>query len=188
MRRRLFLIGTGLPVASVIWTAFYIRRVVGTSSLDETPKSFSSKVKECTATASSAKRKPPTWGFYQRNLDSRFLRTSTDPLTIFVQSVFGSNAYWLERKLSSTIQDPQTFVLKKGETFGNLRLVDTPSEHEAIFRYEYPGFDFILYFGVFQRSVGLGFIELNGDIVEDIGSRLYTRLLLEGGARNMNTT
>jgi hypothetical protein len=63
-----------------------------------------------------------------------------------------------------------------------------PSDHEVWFRYDHTDFDFLLYFNVEKgrRNVSLGFIERKGDILEDLGSRVYTPLMLEGAVRLLN--
>ncbi|KAJ3209836.1 hypothetical protein HDU67_005878 [Dinochytrium kinnereticum] len=187
-RKLLFFAGTGLPVAATIWGFTHVRRVINVDSLADTPASFGGKVSQLAALHASNRKPPPTWGYYQRNLDRHYLQKSTNPLLQFVRGVFASSAYSLERNLSNTLKDPGAFEMRTEEQFGNLRLVEMPHENEVFFRYEHRGFDFLLYFGVFQRSVSMGFIELSGDALEDLGSRIYTRFLVEGGARGMMKT
>ncbi|KAJ3115750.1 ESCRT-II subunit protein snf8 [Phlyctochytrium bullatum] len=187
------------PSFGAICGAAYVRKVIAIEHLEDTPPAFQRLVASASAgksagwTGDSASvafgRKQaarPTWGYYQRSIDPTLLQSSSaDPITNFVRSVFASGPYRMERWMSGAAEDPKSVVVKEGEKFGNVVLTHVPAPNEAIFKYEHPGFNFLLYFGVFQRSVAMGFIELQGDPLEDIGSRVYTRFLVEGGSREL---
>jgi hypothetical protein len=107
-------------------------------------------------------------------------------LTTFVKAVLGSPVYQLELLLSSTKENIHNHNLYINSKYGNLRLIERPSSHEVIYRYEHEDFDYLLYFGLpSPRTLSLGFIELKGDSLEYWGSLLYLPVLLESGARKL---
>ncbi|KAJ3412417.1 hypothetical protein HDV05_000775 [Chytridiales sp. JEL 0842] len=187
----------------------YTRRIYSASSLDETPQEFKTQYLEECRNSKLMNKVEPTWGYYSRKMDLPFSLITRSPddqlnlldhnqsetitnLTKFIAAVFRSPIYTLEKKLSGipTDSEPQILnslsqgQLRKGIAFGNLHLTGHTT-NSAWFTYKHPEFDFLLYFSVetLRNTVGIGFIERKGDRFEDLGSRVYTPLMLEGGLR-----
>ncbi|TPX70346.1 hypothetical protein SpCBS45565_g01752 [Spizellomyces sp. 'palustris'] len=141
-----------------------------------------------------------TWGLYRRRLDrpivlspeptSSALPTSDSSaspktsLQLLVKSILTSTPYKLELALSSPSESPSEFALCTGNAFGYLTLESLPSNNEAIFHYEYPGIDFRMYISTpTPRDIMLGFVDYSESLTQDVGSRVYTRMLCESAAR-----
>ncbi|KNC98791.1 uncharacterized protein SPPG_05768 [Spizellomyces punctatus DAOM BR117] len=141
-----------------------------------------------------------TWGLYHRRLD-RPIVLSPEPTTsalhssdsspspntslnLLVKSILTSTPYKLELALSSPSESSSEFDLCTGSKIGYLSLESLPSSNEAIFHYEYPGIDFRMYISTpTPRDILLGFVDYSGSLTQDVGSRVYTRMLCESAAR-----
>ncbi|KAJ3291885.1 hypothetical protein HDU76_007218 [Blyttiomyces sp. JEL0837] len=192
---------------------YYTHQIKSTTRISETPSTFQTKLRSSATqklllypsskSLFNGQHQSPTWGYYERmidlngHLDYAFKGSdakqgkddmnASDSLTAFIRSVFTSKAYTLERMMTSIEQDGSTFQPKVNSSYGHLKVTDLPSSHEAFLRYEHDEIDFILYFNVSvaENKLTMGFIELRGDVFEDLGSRVYVPVLLESAIRKL---
>ncbi|KAI8844693.1 hypothetical protein BJ741DRAFT_216942 [Chytriomyces cf. hyalinus JEL632] len=182
MLRRAGIVGTAISGVGVASYVAYTNQVRSVERIEDTPDSFQRTFRDL---ASKRGLKPfPTWGFYTRNVaDAQQSRMQSSGLLRFTRDVFGSNFYSLERILSETKEIAAHVDSEEGECFGYLRCVRRYGPNESLWKYEHADFDFALFFGTYSDTHAIGFIEMKGDVYEDVGSRFLLPLLLESGSQ-----
>ncbi|KAJ3176455.1 hypothetical protein HK101_010443 [Irineochytrium annulatum] len=129
---------------------------------------------------------------YTRPLPSNH---ATPPsLQSLASAIFSSRLYTPERLLTGLpapdVNDATTMpfpTLRVGERYGSLVVERRPSENEAVIGYRggkgLMKCDYVIYLGVGDGEARMGYVELRGDWVQDLGCRWYLPVLLEGGVR-----
>ena len=74
--------------------------------------------------------------------------------------------------------------LKVGSKIGNMTLEAISSVH-ATYRYVHPNHSFRFYLFLKEKELQLGYVEYLGGTLENMGTRIYVQLLLEGAARRL---
>ncbi|RKO91325.1 hypothetical protein BDK51DRAFT_40747 [Blyttiomyces helicus] len=117
-------------------------------------------------------------------------------LSDVAHAFFSTRAYALELALSAATENPRKLSLTPGAHLGYLEVVSA-SETEATFRYRYDDIDFALYLGVRPREDGgggggggadlvVGFVDYSRTWLQGFGNHVYSVMLLEAGARQLD--
>ncbi|KAI9318275.1 hypothetical protein BDR26DRAFT_416402 [Obelidium mucronatum] len=161
----------------------YTRGVRTVASPGDTPPGFQALLRARTAAAS---QRPVTWGFYHVRTDAADASGAQKhaALTRLARLVFASSFYAPERVLSGASEDPLRIQCAKGETFGNMECIDR-RVNETTWQYTLPGFNFCMFFGTYGNVRGIGFVDVNGDLFEDGGSRFLLPLLLKDASTQL---
>ncbi|KAJ3336770.1 hypothetical protein HDU91_001658 [Kappamyces sp. JEL0680] len=125
-------------------------------------------------------------GFYRRSMKQ------PASLSDVVTAVFQQPLYKLEFWLSQTTF-PRDGVprLEKGAKIGNMTLESVTSQGQVVYRYIHPDYNF-RFFLAQQPANGhsdleFGFVDYTGSELENLGSKVYIPMLLEGAARRLET-
>jgi hypothetical protein len=123
-------------------------------------------------------------GLLTRNLSKRAMQRVDGELSLktFVQTLFSTRVYSLELLASGYTEPNIPHPIKAGNKFGNL-VVSSADRTTAIMDYQYPGFDFKMYFEVGKGEIMLGFCDRDCGIFNYWGQVLFCTLLLESTAR-----
>ncbi|KAJ3084718.1 ESCRT-II subunit protein snf8 [Rhizoclosmatium hyalinum] len=174
---------TGLFAGAYLYYTSPVRAI---KRIEDTPSAFQAALQDL---KTSSFNKNPTWGFYTRSrlpsaedLHNAPITRKQEAFTEFTQRIFGSKWYKLEAVLSGAKEVAQDVQSKEGEKFGNMKCIERHA-NEAVWHYVHPAFNFSLFFGAYDGDFAVGFIEVNGDMFEDLGSRFLLPMLLEDAAR-----
>ncbi|KAJ3212016.1 ESCRT-II subunit protein snf8 [Entophlyctis luteolus] len=183
--RRLFVAGSALSCVAVASYLKYTEGVRSVRALADTPRSFQTAFARFAKSASTVK--PMAWGFYLQEvpIDASDGGDSISSVESFVQRTLGSRWYWLERAVTGITEDPAILKCVEGEWFGQLECVERISSNEVLWRYRDESLDYALFMGVYadaqaRARAAIGFIELRGDSLEVLGSRVLVPLLVAG--------
>ncbi|KAJ3337467.1 hypothetical protein HDU83_008757, partial [Entophlyctis luteolus] len=175
--RRLFVAGSALSCVAVASYLKYTEGVRSVRALADTPRSFQTAFARFAKSASTVK--PMAWGFYLQEvpIDASDGGDSISSVESFVQRTLGSRWYWLERAVTGITEDPAILKCVEGEWFGQLECVERISSNEVLWRYRDESLDYALFMGVYadaqaRARAAIGFIELRGDSLEVLGSRV----------------
>ncbi|KAJ3061775.1 hypothetical protein HDU98_002337, partial [Podochytrium sp. JEL0797] len=187
--RRMFVSTAGTCGLATGAYFIYTRPVRTVTHLTETPPAFQAAVEDLRiSTHLGLFNHQPTWGFYTRSRrgeplgDAASVAEKQAALESFSRNVFSSVWYKLEVLLSGAKEVASAVESKEGEYFGNLKCIERHA-NESLWLYDHPLFNFVMFFGSYRDTLGIGFIEVNGDAFEDLGSRVLLPLLLEDGVR-----
>ena len=188
-------LGLGLTGAHQVYTRDISELRDRSRLLQTTPRGFNAQVVRRESESRRLGRPKPSWVYYccQYYIDpSSSASPSSSTLSLLVSSVFESAPYRLERWLSGIqtrdlVEEMKLKRLELGSSYGHLKLIERPSQNDAVFRYDHEDYDFILYFGVNEKDnlASMGFIELRGDYLEMLGSRVYVPILLKAGVSDL---
>ncbi|KAJ3116198.1 Vacuolar protein sorting-associated protein SNF8 [Physocladia obscura] len=193
----------------------YTQRVRSITRLEDTPAGFQASVQGFMVERSKQQRDwlsaaAVTWGCYMIEYGSSVSNSSRSNTTValneFTRRMFGCTWYGLERWATEISEDANSICTRVGERYGRLRCDainninnnnnnnrngqknhdDAPNE--ALWRYVDSSLDFALFVGTYENCAVLGFVELKGDVLEDLGSRVLLPLLLTSAISVMRRT